>query len=88
MKLCLKQQFQQVRKEKFDYNTHVYIETSSRENSIISARSSVISNDRRPTPLIKLHVKPYRGKRTSETNAIYAASSITKVVDHLFSMIL
>ncbi len=88
MKLCLKQLFQQVRKERiFIKFSSFHVETSSRLNSTMSARSSVSSNDNRPTPLIKLYVKPYRGKRTSDTNPIYSVSSITKV-NHLFSIIL
>lgn len=58
---------------------YYYLETSSRIHSTISARSTVSSNDDRPAPLIKLYVKPYRGKRASETHPIYAVTSTTKV---------
>ncbi|CAF2852160.1 unnamed protein product [Rotaria sp. Silwood2] len=36
--------------------------------------------DDKQAPLIKLYVKPYQGKRSSDTNAIYSISSTTKIV--------
>ncbi|CAF4097410.1 unnamed protein product, partial [Rotaria sordida] len=53
---------------------------ASRGNSAMLAHSSVSIIDDKPTPLIKLYVKPYQGKRSSKTNAIYSISSTTKIV--------
>ncbi|CAF0848051.1 unnamed protein product [Rotaria sordida] len=53
---------------------------ASRGNSAMLAHSSVSIIDDKPTPLIKLYVKPYQGKRSPKTNAIYSISSTTKIV--------
>ncbi|CAF4018509.1 unnamed protein product [Rotaria sp. Silwood2] len=60
--------------------TTVSTKTTSRENSGLLSHSSASMIDDKPAPLIKLYVKPYQGKRSSDTNAIYSISSTTKIV--------
>ncbi|CAF3429846.1 unnamed protein product [Rotaria sp. Silwood1] len=60
--------------------TTISTKTTSGEASALLAHSSTSMIDEKPTPLIKLYVKPYQGKRSSDTNAIYSISSTTKIV--------
>ncbi|UJR33118.1 hypothetical protein I4U23_020575 [Adineta vaga] len=53
---------------------------SSRSASRISTQSAISSIDTRPTPLIKLYVEPYRGKRASDISPIFTTSPTTQVI--------
>jgi len=89
MKSCREQQFQQVSKRIHSICLvfrQSFIETSSRETSALTVHSSVSSVEHRPSPLIKLYVKPYRGKRILDGNGIYSVSTTTKVNHRLFAI--
>jgi len=55
------------------------IGASSRTRSTNSGRTLVSSANKRLPPLIKLYVKPYRGKRSPDKSGIYSASPLSKV---------
>ncbi|CAF0942455.1 unnamed protein product [Adineta ricciae] len=60
--------------------TTISTKTHSRSASRISTHSAISSIDTRPTPLIKLYVEPYRGKRASDISPIFTTSPITQVI--------
>lgn len=62
------------------------VETSFHATSGVSSRSSVTSSDPKHSPLIKLFVKPYRGKRMSASTGVYSTMSLQKVI-HLFLVV-
>lgn len=55
------------------------LETSFPSDSSVSPRSSGTSNEQKPSPMIKLFVKPYRGTRPKPGHAVYTTTSIHKV---------
>ncbi|CAM4955682.1 unnamed protein product [Rotaria socialis] len=68
------------RNEEIISQTAMSSKTTSRGNSALLAHSSVSIMDDKPTPLIRLYVKPYQGKRTSRINPIYSIASLKKIV--------